>query len=310
MTEQMAERARLIRPPRLAPGARVALVCPAGPLKDERQLDRGVGNARSFGWEPVVGEHALERAGYLAGPDDARLDDLQRAIDDERIDAIWCLRGGYGAMRLLDRLDWSALVFHPKALIGFSDITALHCAVQRMARVASFHGPTARGGLSAFSRDSLERAVVRGADPCGTAPGATTVRGGRAAGRLAGGNLALLASLVGTPFAPDLDGAILVLEDVNEAVYRIDRMLQQLRLSGMLAGVRALALGAFTDRPADEGDGSRRLEDLVAELADELKVPCLLGLPVGHIDDQWTIPLGLDAEIDADARTLAVVADR
>jgi muramoyltetrapeptide carboxypeptidase len=298
------EDVELIRPPRLEPGARVALVAPSGPLRGEAELARAIANVRSFAWEPVVADHALARTGYFAGADDERLIDLQRALDDDSIDAIWCLRGGYGSMRLLDRLDFAALVRRPKALLGFSDITALHCAAQCVAGVISYHGPTARAELTEFSRRSLTAALIDGSEPCGHARGALRVRGGSARGRLAGGNLALLAALAGTPYAPELSGAILVLEDVNEAVYRIDRMLQQLRLSGMLRGVRGLAFGAFTEAPEDAGDGARRLDDVILETADLLRVPCVSGIPVGHIDDQWTLPLGVQAELDADARSL------
>jgi muramoyltetrapeptide carboxypeptidase len=175
--------------------------------------------------------------------------------------------------------------------------------------LVSYHAPTARAELTPFSRRSLERAVVRRGDPCGAAPDARVLRGGRAAGVLAGGNLALLAALAGTPYAPELDGAILVLEDVNEAVYRVDRMLQQLLLAGLLAGCRAIVFGHCTSCPEESDDGARRLDDVVAEVAAALDVPCLAGVPVGHIDDQWTLPLGAAAELDAEGKTLSVMSN-
>jgi len=291
--------------PALGPGARVALVAPAGPVRDESDVERARANARLFGWEPVVGAHALERSGYLAGADAARLADLQHAIDDPAIDAIWCLRGGYGVMRLLAALDVAPLRRRPKPVIGFSDITALHAALGRHAGLVSLHGPTARGVLTEFSRGSLERAVVERADSCGAWPVARTVIGGRARGRLVGGNLALLAALAGTDFAPDYEGAILVLEDVNEPAYRLDRMLTQLDLSGALARCAGLVFGAFTDAPADD-DLAQQLDPLIDEVAGRLGVPCLGHVPVGHIDDQWTLPLGAIAELDADAKRLTV----
>ena len=295
----------LATPPPLAPGARVALVAPAGPLRGPADVERGCANARGLGWEPVVGMHILERAGYFAGSDAVRLADLNAALLDPRIDAVWCLRGGYGIMRLLDGIDYDALRHRPKAMLGFSDITALHAAVGVRCGLAAFHAPVARNPLSDFSRDSLERAVTRGADPCGVAPGARPLRGGRVAGRLVGGNLALLAALAGTPYAPDFTDAIVVVEDVNEAVYRVDRMLRQLLLSGALSGCRAIVAGAFTEVPPSE-DGTRTMDDVVGEIAEILEVPCLAGVPVGHIDDQWTLPLGAAAELDVDARSLSV----
>jgi muramoyltetrapeptide carboxypeptidase len=295
-------------PPPLGPGARVALVAPAGPLRGEADVERGVANARLLGWEPVVGRHVLRRAGYLAGSDDERLADLNAALRDDAVDGVWCLRGGYGAMRLLPSVDYDVLRRRPKALVGFSDVTALHAAVGRHAGLVTFHGPVARGALPDGSAASLRAAVVEQVSGCGEAPEARVLRGGAAEGRLAGGNLALLAALAGTPYAPDLAGSILVLEDVNEAVYRVDRMLRQLRLAGMLDAVRAIAFGHCTDCPAESDDGARTLDEVLAELADELDVPCVAGIPLGHIDRQWTIPLGAPAVLDAAARRLDVLA--
>ena len=297
----------MLTPHPLAAGARVALVAPAGPLRGAEDLARAEANTRALGWEPVVAPHALARTGYLAGDDASRAADVNAALRDPRVDAVWCLRGGYGAMRILAAIDWAALRERPRPLIGFSDITALHAAAGRVAGVASYHGPTARAVLTPFSRDSLERAVARGGDPCGRAPAADCLRGGRARGRLVGGNLALLAALAGTPYAPSLDGAILVLEDIDEGVYRVDRMLRQLLLAGMLAGVRGIAFGHCTNCAEESDDGARRLDEVVGEIADALAVPCLLGVPVGHIDDQWTIPLGAEAELDADRCELHVL---
>jgi muramoyltetrapeptide carboxypeptidase len=293
-------------PPPLLAGARVALVSPSGPLRSSDELDIAIAQARTFGWEPIVGTHALAKHGYLAGSDTERLHDFNAALADKSVDGIWCLRGGYGAMRLLAGLDVDAMRSRPRTLIGYSDITALHSALGGPADVITFHGPTARSKLSAFSRDSLDRAVVQHADPCGTAFDATTMRPGRAEGRLVGGNLALLASVCGTPFAPDYTDAILVLEDVGEATYRIDRMLQQLALSGALANLAGIVFGRFTDGtdPADES--SCELTDILREAADLAGVPTMSGAPIGHIDDQWTIPIGAMAELDADNQTLHV----
>lgn len=295
----------LHEPPPLGPGARVAMVCPSGPLNGPHELARAVANAESLGWTVTVGEHVLARTGYLAGDDARRGDDLVRAMRDDRVDGIWCIRGGYGAARLLPRVEAELAGMRPKALIGFSDITALHAAWHR-AGLVSFHGPTARSPLSAFSRQALVDIVQGGGAPRWHAPDAVTVRGGRATGRLAGGNLALLASLCGTPWAVDFRGALVVLEDINEAVYRIDRMLTQLRFAGAFAGCRGFVVGHFTDCADVSGDGSQTIETLVAELAHALEVPALFGVPVGHIADQWTVPLGAAATLDADARTLQI----
>ena len=292
----------------LAAGARVALIAPAGPLQKNEELPRALDNARTFGWEPIVGQNAQHQLGYLAGEDRARLEDINTALQDPTIDALWCLRGGYGMIRILDGIDYHALETKPKPIIGYSDITALHAAVQRKCWLVSYHGPTAREALTEFSRDSLQRAVVAQTDSCGKAGKARTIVGGKTEGRLAGGNLAVLASLCGTAYAPDLSDSILILEDINEPVYRIDRMLQQLKLSGMLRGCRAIAFGDCVKCPEDGGGGGRSLDEVLGEIVRELRIPCVTGIPVGHIADQWTIPLGAMATLDADACTLNVAS--
>jgi muramoyltetrapeptide carboxypeptidase len=157
---------RRVKP--LERGARVALVAPAGPLQNPEELPRAEANVRNFGWEPIVAAHATNRIGYLAGSDRERLDDINRALRDPTIDAVWCLRGGYGMLRILPGIDYDAVSRSPKTIIGFSDITALHAAVQRKCGLITYHGPHARESMTDFSRDSFERAVIQQTDPCGT----------------------------------------------------------------------------------------------------------------------------------------------
>ena len=291
----------------LGSGSRVALVAPSGILPDRAQVELAMENARSLGWIPVLGENVSELHGYLAGTDEQRAADLNKALRDETIDAIWCVRGGYGAMRLLRDIDFPALKANPRPLIGFSDITALHAAIHSECGIVSFHGPTARGELTEFSRDSLLRAVEAQVDPCGEAASARVLRPGKARGRLAGGNLALIASLMGTPWSVDFDGAILIIEDIDEAVYRVDRMMRQLLLAGALGQCAAIVAGDFRPPAGETSEGNRSVDEVIAEAAEEAGIPCLAGAPFGHIDDQWTIPLGAVAELDTEARSLHVV---
>jgi muramoyltetrapeptide carboxypeptidase len=293
-------------PPLLPTGALVALVAPAGPLRGAEELDTAIANARSLGWETRPGANVLARHGYLGGTDAERLQDLNAALAADEVDAVWCVRGGFGATRILPYVDWASLNRRPRALIGFSDVTALHAAASTRCELVTYHGPTARNPLTDFSRASLRRAVVEGRDPCGRADAARTVRAGRAHGRLAGGNLALLAALAGTPYAPDYRGAILVLEDVGEPAYRIDRMLTQLRTSGALTHVAGLVVGHFTEAAPGHELSQGALDGLIGEAADVAGVPAVAGVPVGHIEDQWTVPLGATAHLDADALTLTV----
>ncbi|HUG02498.1 MAG TPA: LD-carboxypeptidase [Longimicrobiales bacterium] len=300
---------RWIQPPRLAPGARVALIAPAGPVGEAR-IRRALARVRRLGLEAVEGAAIRERAGYLAGGDLSRARDLAWALSAPDIDAVWTLRGGYGSMRLWSRLDLARLRSHPRPFIGFSDNTSLHLAAQ-VHRVVSFHGPHAGAErLTRMTTECLRRVLWR-AQPAGVLPAARTgpspapLVGGRADGRLAGGNLSLLAAAAGTPYALNCQGRLLVLEEVDERVYRVDRMLEQLAASGALAGVRGLAVGRFTEiRTETRG---RSLAVVLEEFARSLGVPAVTGLPIGHVVDNWTLPLGARARLDADAGTLEIL---
>lgn len=299
-------------PPVLKPGQRVALVAPAGPLLDHDDLTRGKELCRALGFEPVLGANAGRRYGYLAGTDDERVADLNAALADPRVDAVWCLRGGYGLTRILDRVDFGALERRPKAVIGFSDVTALLLALYRETGVATFHGPMARAPLTPFSRDHFAR-VLTAVKPAGrlgrVAPPADVLvpRQGRivglvpgaAEGRLIGGNLTLLQCLIGTRYFPDLDGAILFLEDVNEDLYAIDRMLAHLRMTGALGKVAGVMIGQFTEMKRSTEDGALGFDEVLATHLAPLRIPVAYGFPIGHVDDQWTLPVGIRARVDA-----------
>lgn len=308
------------RPPRLVPGARVALVAPAGPLLERDDLTRAESLCRALDYEPVLAPATGRRHGYLAGPDEQRLADFNAALRDPEIDAIWCIRGGYGSLRILDRVDFEALARRPKPVVGFSDITALLNAAVARAGVVTFHGPVARAPMPDFSRVHFER-VLACAEPAGRlgrlpepagvlVPRADRIArlcGGVAEGPLLGGNLSLLQCLAGTPFAPSLDGAILFLEDVGEAVYRVDRMLCHLRLAGALDRLAAVAVGRFTELDRRTADGALGFDEVLATYFEPLGIPVAYGFPIGHIDDQWTLPLGVRARLDADAGELELL---
>lgn len=295
----------MIRPPRLREGARVALIAPAGPVADER-VEIALDRCARLGLVPVLGAAARRRhGGYLAGRDDDRLEDLQWALTAPEIDAVWALRGGYGTMRLLQRLDLAPLTSRPRAYIGFSDNTAVHLAL--LARgVVSFHGPHAGGDATKLAeqclRDVLFDARPAGPLPLPDSPEIVTLRSGTVEGPLIGGNLAILAGMCGTPGAPVARGAILFVEDVGEEVYRLDRQWTQLMLAGALDGLAGLALGRFTDC----GD-SEELHALLQACADEADVPAVMQLPIGHEPDNWTLPLGVRAHLDAARGTLALL---
>lgn len=310
----------LVRPPKLRNGSRITLVAPAGPLVERDDVARAAELCRALGYLPTVAPHALDKYGYLAGGDDARLADLNDALASPDVDGVWCVRGGYGITRLLGSVDFAGFARHPKPVIGFSDITALLVALRQETGVVTFHGPTARGSMPAFTRRHFERVVAR-AEPGGALerlPATPDVlvpqrdrivalREGVVEGPLTGGNLTLLQCLIGTPFAPVLDGAILFIEDVGEEVYRIDRMLAHLRLAGLLARVAGVAVGRFTEVGRRGADGVIGLEEVLETYLAPLGVPVAWGFPVGHIDDQWTLPLGVRARLDAGRGTLELL---
>ena len=286
--------------------------------RDDRA--RGADLCRALGFVPLLGRNAGARYGYLAGTDDERLADLNEALRDDSIDGVWCLQGGYGATRILDRVDFAALRRRPKPVIGYSDITALINAAVLRAGVVGFHGPCACDPFSAFTRRHFER-VLCAAVPAGvgerpTAPPSQLVPrqgriaalcGGVAEGRLVGGNLTLLQALIGTPFQPDLAGAILFLEDVHEDLYRVDRMLAHLRLAGLLRGLAGVAVGRFTEMKRQTGGGALAFDEVLETYFAPLGIPIAHGFPFGHVEDQWTLPLGVRARLDADAGTLALL---
>jgi muramoyltetrapeptide carboxypeptidase len=281
----------------------VALVAPAGPVDAER-IERSGERCRSLGLEPVLFPGAHVRHRYMAGEDPVRLADLQSAFDDPSIDAVWALRGGYGTLRILDALDLGRQRADPIPFIGFSDNTSIHARHVALG-VLSFHGPHPGGEFPPATEASFRRVLFE-AEPAGIVesraedPQPRTLVAGRAEGRLVGGNLAILAALCGTRHALAARDAILVLEDVGEAAYRLDRMLQQLLASGVLEGVRGLALGRFTGGP----DDGYAVIDVLSELAARLGVPAVVDLPFGHTEHNATLPLGGLARLDADGAAL------
>lgn len=298
--------------PRLVPGDRVAVVSPAStPRRDA--VDRSVAELRRWGLRPEVGVHAFDEHAYLAGSDEDRLADLNGALRDPGIRAVFATRGGKGAYRIADGIDFDALRGDPKPLVGFSDITVLMLAVARHAGVAPVHGP-----MVSWDEDHIGRAAIgrlRAAlmttgpvvvDADATEPTGELTTSGRATGPLLGGNQDSVATAAGWALPP-LDGAIVLLEAFNLRLGHIDRQLTMLRKAGHLAGVSAVAVGQYTQcgREPDEPETWSHLTVLRDHLS-ALDVPILGGLPIGHGRNPHTIPLDTIATLDADAGTLHV----
>ncbi|MEU7468528.1 LD-carboxypeptidase [Streptomyces sp. NPDC044984] len=296
----------LRRPARLAPGARVAVVAPSGPVPEER-LQAGLDVLRGWDLDPVVGRHVLDRHGefgYLAGGDADRAADLQSAWCDPAVDAVICARGGYGAQRVVDLLDWEAMrAAGPKVFVGFSDITALHEAFAVRLGLVTLHGPMAAGidfVKSARAQDHLKATLLAPETVRTLHSDGTALVPGRARGVTLGGCLSLLAADLGTPHArPSARGGLLCLEDVGEETYRLDRCLTQLLRAGWLDGVAGLLLGSWAR--CEPYDGVRAL---LADRLGGLGVPVAEQFGFGHCADALTVPFGVTAELDADAGAL------
>ena len=298
----------LTRPRRLRPGDRIGIVAPSGPVPGDR-LTAGLDILRGWGLEPVVAPHVLDKhpSGYLAGADHDRARDLRDLWCDPSIAAVLCARGGYGVQRMVDLVDWEALrAAGPKAFIGYSDITALHEAFATRLRMATVHGPMA--AAETFLQDGptqehLRRTLFTPEDTRQlTSASAATLVPGTASGVTLGGCVSLLASDLGTPHArPSAAGGILILEDVGEETYRLDRIVTQLLRAGWLDGVAGVVLGSWQDC-----DPYEDVRGLFMDLLGGLGVPIVEEFGFGHCPSTLTVPLGVPAVLDADARTLTL----
>jgi muramoyltetrapeptide carboxypeptidase len=314
-----------VRPKALAPGSRVALVSPASPAADLESNVVAEEVVASLGLVPHRMPAAARQTMYLAGTDEERAADLNAAFRDPSFDAIWCIRGGYGSGRLLPLLDWEAIRKNPKALLGFSDITAILNGIHARTGLVTFHAPNCAENLSEYSLAELKR-VAFSAEPAGVVAAAPPVEPregfvdrddrlrriapGTGRGRLVGGNISVFSTLVGTPWEPPLAGSILFLEEVGEEPYRIDRWLTHFVLTGRLDKCAGIVLGKFKDcGPADKGSfqGTWTWQEVVADRLGRLGVPVLSGLRFGHVADKSTFPVGVLAELDVAKGTLTLL---
>lgn len=287
-------------PRALKPGDTIGIVAPASPF-DRRSFDKGTRVLKSMGFNLVIPDDIFVKNDYLSGLDQQRADLLNRLFGDPDIDGIICARGGYGTLRILPLLDEDAIARHPKAFIGFSDITVLLGFLVQRCRMVAFHGPTVTTLANAdrLTRDRLLAALT---DPTALSLSAASnhvIRSGSATGKLHCGNLTVLCHLTGTPFQPDFSGGILLIEDRGEAPYRIDRMLTQMLLAGRFDGLAGLALGTFTDCGPTEA-----VHRIVADRLGGLNIPILAGFNVGHATANMTLPVGLPVRLDTEMGAL------
>ena len=294
--------------PALPAGGVIALIAPAGPAELDLNLATQWMHAR--GYQLRVYPGVWQREGYLAGSDAERLRDLHEAFADDSIDAIFCLRGGYGSPRLLDGIDFELLRRHPKPFVGYSDITALHLAITRYAGFVTFHGPMVNADLLGNKQPPTETSLLRmlggQQPPVLEHPAAwplTTISPGCASGRLLGGNLSMICAVMGTAFELDSEDIILFIEDVNEPLYRVDRLLTHLRLAGKLDRLRGVLVGDVA------GVDVAALERLLTQELGGLGIPVLAGWRSGHCDPNLTLPMGAQVRLDADQQLLVLEQD-
>lgn len=296
---------RLRKPRALPDGGTIAIVAPAAAVDAER-LAAGAAALREAGFRTVHRDDLLARDRYLAGDDARRADELMAFVRDERVDALWCARGGYGCHRLMDRLDAAAVRAARKPLVGYSDVTTLLLWQRRHAGLVGFHGPMLERD-PVFAKDELDAlvAALSGREALPVVRRGSGGGGGRAEGRLVGGSLSLLAASLGTPWEVDTRGAILLLEDRGERPYRLDRMLQQLRFAGKLEQAAGVGLGAFSGCDEPGGDPSGR--EILLECLDAAGRPWVEGLPFGHDSPNLPWPLGVRAALDGERGELHIL---
>ncbi|MBO6586395.1 MAG: LD-carboxypeptidase [Gracilimonas sp.] len=297
-----------IKPKALKAGDTLGLVAPASPIYESSVFDEMLTNLQDLGFKLKLGEHVRNQRGYLAGTDQQRADDLMNMFRDPQVDGVMCIRGGWGCNRILPLLDYDVFKNNPKAFCGFSDITSLHMAMYQKSDLITFHGPVGKSNWNPFTTNAFKKIIFDGETPTFEIPANDkrnfVITPGTIEGKLLGGNLSVLVSMIGSDYLPSFEHAILYLEDVGESVYRIDRMLTQLKLAGILDQISGFVFGKCTD--CDAGDNSLTLQQVFDDHIKPLDIPAFYGAMISHEDDNITLPVGLNAGIDATKKTIHV----
>lgn len=298
----------IMKPPRLEKGDLIGLISPASAPSSSDKIEKAVVYLERLGYRVTVGKHAMSQHGYLAGKDEDRAGDFNEMLRHRRVRAIFTIRGGYGTPRLLTMIDYRAAKRDPKIIVGYSDLTALQLALYKKIGLVTFSGPMAGvemcTSIDPFTEESFWRVITSrtkiGALKNPENEPLITIKSGKASGRLVGGNLSLLLSLFGTPYQPSLNKSILVVEDVDEAPHRVDRMFTQLRNAGIFKQISGLVLGKFTDCvPSDPSKPHLTIEQVLEEATQTIKHPTLANLQYGHIPRKLTLPWGLRTRVDS-----------
>ena len=308
---RLPEQKNKIKPPALKSGDTIAITSPAGAVWDPAQVETFSTILKGFGFNVVLGKTLTEKYGYFAGTDELRANELNTFFGDKTIKGIFCMKGGWGCARLLDKLDFKLIEKNPKVLIGFSDITTLLIAITAKTGLVTFHGPVGNSGWNAWTSTVFKNVVMNSAiPPLFTNPNAedtiVTINSGTVSGELIGGNLTVIASLMGTVYLPDWKGKILFLEEVKEEPYSIDRMLTQLKLCGVLDVIGGFVFGKCAKCLAEEPQKAFTFHEVILQHIKPLGIPAFYGAMIGHIENKLTVPLGIKATVNADKGTISL----
>jgi len=301
----------LIYPTRIKRGDTVGVITPSSPLVDDAGYDIAAANFNALGLRMKWGRNVGKKHGYLAGTDEERLADLHSMFSDPEVKAIVCLRGGSGAGRLLDRVDYSLIARNPKIFMGYSDITAFHQAIHTQTGLITFHGAVANSPWTPMVRNQFNQLFFEGTSPTHVTGrnAVQTIREGVAEGTLLGGNLTVLTGIAGSRYFPNFENSILFLEEIGEEPYRIDRMFSQLALTGALRQIKGFFFGKCTNCKPTNPKASLTVEQILWDYLRPLGIPAFRGAPVGHIDEQWILPVGAKVRMDATKGEISVIGN-
>jgi muramoyltetrapeptide carboxypeptidase len=310
-----------IKPAALKKGDRIGIIAPASNIDEPEDVNIARDMMEWLGFKPVIGKNVLKQYGYLAGKDEERADDLNEMFKRDDIDGIFCIRGGYGTLRMLPYIDYEIIKKNPKVLIGYSDITSLLLAIYKKTGLITFHGPVALSTFNDYTMEYLNKAIFtpkpigevkmpRKSNPVETENRVIKIGKGKASGELVGGNLTVFNSMIGTPYDIDTKGKILFLEDIGEEPYRIDRMLTQLCLTGKLKEAGGVIIGKLTDvKPSEYKPAfinNLSIEEILRTRFEPLNIPVMYGYMIGHIKDKVTVPIGAMATINVENSVFSI----
>jgi len=299
---------KTVKPSKLLSGDLIGLISPASPVADPVRIEKAVAYLEKLGYRVEVGKNVGNKIGYLAGTDEERLDDFHSMFSNKEVKAIICLRGGYGTPRIVDGIDYKLIAKNPKIFVGYSDVTAIQMAIYKKTGLVTFAGPMAAvdlwNDINRYSEELFWRILTSnkklGRLALPENAEMKTVTKGKMKGRILGGNLALITAMMGSPFLPKFDDSILMLEDVSEVPYRLDRMFNQLKVADVFNKVEGVLLGQFTDCEAKDDDPTFTVAEVMENYFRKLKIPVVENFPHGHVKEKATVPFGIEIKVNGD----------